>query len=54
MTEKYPMIDSPMNRAMRSGHFNRTGHEMVAHLEPTDEPGIMKRVYDCCIERNLA
>jgi len=39
--------DVPMYRAMRSGHRNRFGHELEAHLEPSPVAG-WAIVRTCC------
>ena len=44
-----PPMESPMERALRAGHRNRKGHELVAVLASVDG-FLWLRVYECCGE----
>ncbi|AVD99839.1 hypothetical protein SEA_FLAPPER_96 [Gordonia phage Flapper] len=43
-----PLPDTGLYRAMDSGHRNRHGHGLLAHLESTDGGALWSVVTDCC------
>jgi hypothetical protein len=46
-TERMPLPNTAFYRAMRSGHLNRTGHDLVAYLVRVDG-GMVDIVRECC------
>ena len=46
--ERRPLEPSGVNRARAAGHLARTGHALVAHLEPSGTAGVWDVVRECC------